>query len=376
MSPTRRDQPVTGDELANGHNRHGSRVLSVVGGYDPGNFIGVAPEAEFLLAKTEDDTQERPIEEDLWVAGLEWADSLGAQVVNSSIGYNQWDDGSGYTVDDLDGQTALTTIAAQTAISRGITIVAAAGNEANTPWKYVTVPADGADVISVGAIDLARRNIAVFSSHGPTADGRIKPDVVAPGVAVVVASGRSAESERDTYALSDYIRISGTSFAAPFVAGISALLIEIHPTWGPREIADALRQSTTDLGDAGPDTLYGWGLVDAAAASGLPLETPGQTIATAPFPNPAVLGGSEGLNSVFFPLQLATREDVGVSIFDLSGTLIAQPVQQRLEAGDYSRDRALRWEVPDRIDSGIYLYRLESETLTRTGRIAIVRDGR
>ena len=367
-------QPVTGDEAVNGQNLHGTRVLSVLAGFDPGHLIGVAPEAEFILAKTEDTTSELPVEEDRWIAGLEWADSLGADIVNSSIGYNTWDDGSGYAYEDLDGQTALTTVAAELAVARGIVIVAAAGNEANTPWQYVTAPADGRGVITVGAISLTGSNIAAFSSHGPTADNRIKPDVVAPGQSVVVASGRSASEDlRDSFAVSEYTRLSGTSFATPLVSGVSALLLQIHPDWGPREVADALRQSAIDLGEAGPDTLYGWGLVDAAAASGLDLEKPEESVAGAPFPNPALVGGAAG-SVVYFPFQLSASGEVSVRIFSLSGTLVAEAVNQSLEAGDYrSRERAPRWEVPDRLDGGIYIYRLESAAFTRTGKIAVIR---
>ena len=127
------DQPITGDEMSNSQNLHGAQVLSLLAGYHPDHFIGVAPDAEYILAKTElDDTlPEMPSEEDRWIAGLEWADSLGAQVVNSSLGYNRWDDGTGYTPADLDGQTALTSVAATLAVRRGIVVVVAAGNEAN-----------------------------------------------------------------------------------------------------------------------------------------------------------------------------------------------------------------------------------------------------
>ena len=138
------DQPITGDEMSSSQNLHGAQVLSLLAGYHPDHFIGVAPDAEYILAKTElDDTlPEMPSEEDRWVAGLEWADSLGAQVVNSSLGYNRWDDGTGYSPANLDGETALTSVAAALAVRRGIVVVVAAGNEANRDWHYITVPAD------------------------------------------------------------------------------------------------------------------------------------------------------------------------------------------------------------------------------------------
>ena len=372
-------QPVTGDELVNGQNLHGTRVLSVLAGFDPGSLVGVAPEADYILAKTEDITSELPVEEDHWIAGLEWADSLGADIVNSSLGYRTWDDGSGYTYEDLDGQTALTTVAAELAVARGIVIVSAAGNEGNTPMHFVDAPADARGVIAVGATSLTDNRIARTSSHGLTVDNRIKPDVVAPGQGVVAASGSSSTADlRDSFTVSKYMRVSGTSFATPLVSGVCALLLQIHPDWGPREVADALRQSARDLGEAGPDTLYGWGLVDAIAASGLEVEQPEGSVSGSPFPNPALVGGAAG-SVVYFPLQLSVMSEVSVRIFDLSGALVAQAVNQSLEPGDYrTRDRALRWDGRNddgqAVPSGIYIYRLESTGLARIGKIAVVRS--
>ena len=222
------DQPITGDEMSSSQNLHGAQVLSLLAGYHPDHFIGVAPDAEYILAKTEldDNMPEMPSEEDRWVAGLEWADSLGAQVVNSSLGYNRWDDGTGYSPADLDGETALTSVAAALAVRRGIVVVVSAGNEANRDWHYITMPADADGAIAVGAVDVPGSGervpqIASFSSRGPTADGRIKPDVVAPGSGVVVADLRRG----------GYVRRGGTSFAAPLVSGVCALLLQKNPEW-------------------------------------------------------------------------------------------------------------------------------------------------
>ena len=239
------DQPVTGDERSGSQNLHGAQVLSLLAGYHPDHFIGVAPDAEYILAKTEldDNMPEMPSEEDRWVAGLEWADSLGAQVVNSSLGYNRWDDGTGYSPADLDGETALTSVAAALAVRRGIVVVVAAGNEANGDWHYITMPADADGAIAVGAVDVpgsgdGTPQIASFSSRGPTADGRIKPDVVAPGSGVVVADLRRG----------GYVRKGGTSFAAPLVSGVCALLLQKNPEWRPDQVLEALRSTALDLG--------------------------------------------------------------------------------------------------------------------------------
>ena len=357
------NQPVTGDETRSTQNIHGAQVLSVLAGYDPGRFIGVAPRAEYLLAKTEDNDTEMPIEEDRWIAGLEWADSLGAQVVNSSLGYNRWDDGTGYTYEQMDGATALTTRAAEAAVRRGIVVVAAAGNEGDGEWRYVTAPADGPGVISVGSVDIPPPGgrpplLAASSSRGPTADGRLKPDVVTPGLGVVVADIRGG----------DYLRTSGTSFAAPLVSGVCALLLQIHPHWTPAQVQEVLQRTAMDLGEAGPDTAYGWGQVDALRASGLQPQLPGAALAGHPFPNPAT---SE---RVYFPVQATGREMAKLRIFDLAGALVYAR-DWMLVAGDYtSPERALVWEIDERTANGLFFYRLRLSSEVRTGKIALARQ--
>jgi subtilisin family serine protease len=322
----------------------------------------VAPDAEYILAKTEDNAAELPVEEDRWIAGLEWADSLGADVVNSSLGYNIWDVGDSYEYGDLDGKTALTTRAAAMAVQRGLVVVVAAGNEGIGPWHYITAPADAEGVITVGSVDVPvgggrLPRIAGSSSRGPTADGRIKPDVVAPGEGVVVADLRGG----------DYLRSSGTSFAAPLVSGICALLLQAHPEWGAAQVLEALRSTALDLGEAGPDTVYGWGQVDALAASGLHLAAPTGSTALAPFPNPA-----HG-QVVYFPFELEQREEVELSVFDLTGNLVFRHSWDSL-AGAYTRSgNAPRWQAGEDIANGLYFYRMRSFSIDRAGTIALVR---
>ena len=354
------DQPLTGNEALSAQNLHGSEVLSLLAADDPGRLVGVAPEAEYLLAKTEDLVRELPIEEDRWIAGLEWADSMGAQVVNSSLGYNIWDDGNGYSYDQLDGKTALTSQAAALAAQRGLVVVVAAGNEGDKAWRYITVPADAEGVIAVGAVQRGADIIARFSSRGPTADQRIKPDVVAPGGAVIVADIRSG----------GYKTTSGTSFSAPLVSGVCALLLQIHPSWGPQQVLQALRETAEDLGPAGPDTTFGWGRVSALRASGLDIRAPESKLVGNPFPNPA----EEGTSRIYFPLQLTVASQVEVHIFDIGGHLVARLPTRWLEAGDYSQvGQAVRWDMPEDLANGLYLYRLIAADLKRAGKIAVVR---
>lgn len=356
------DQPRTGDETRSAQNLHGAQVLSIMAAYDPGRFIGVAPDAEYILAKTEENATELPVEEDRWIAGLEWAVGLGAQVVNSSLGYNIWDVGESYEYADLDGQTALTSIAAAMAVERGVVVVVAAGNEGGSAWHYITAPADTEGVITVGSADIPIDGerlpvIAGSSSRGPTADGRIKPDVVAPGQGVVVADVRGG----------DYKRSSGTSFASPIVSGVCALLLQANPQWKPGDVLSALRSSALDLGEAGPDTIYGWGHIQAFSASGLRISTPEDTAFLNPFPNPAYD------QNMYFPLLLDGREEVRLSIFDVSGTTVFDRVWNMMSGSYVRSDNAPYWPIDRSVASGVYFYRLRSASVNKSGSLAVIR---
>ena len=242
----------TADDLSQdfpGQHNHGTETLSTIGGYMPGELIGPAYNAHFILAKTETISFEQQVEEDWWVQAAEWADSLGADIISSSLGYNSW-----YQYSDMDGQTAVTTIAAAAAASRGILVVNAIGNEGQSGWQKMIAPADAEGIVTVGAVDSTGRR-AAFSSKGPTYDGRIKPDVVAMGVAVRAVNPASTTG---------YLRINGTSFSTPITAGLVALLLEAQPDWTPNQIISAL-QSTGGQA-ALPDTLLGYGLANARDA--------------------------------------------------------------------------------------------------------------
>jgi len=240
------------DDQDNDQRWHGTAVWSVVGGYFADSLVGSAYGVQFALAKTEMVDSEVVAEEDNWVAAVEWADSLGADVVTSSLGYTDW-----YTYEDMDGNTALCTQAADLAVSKGVVVANAAGNERSLPWHYIIAPADGDSVIAVGAVDLQGK-LTSFSSAGPTYDGRIKPDVLACGYRTFCASSSG-----------DYTRMDGTSLSTPLVAGVCALLLEAHPDWDPIQVRDALRNTASRADN--PDNLMGWGIVNVAKASGFSL---------------------------------------------------------------------------------------------------------
>jgi serine protease AprX len=244
-------QNETGDPLAQ-HN-HGTYCWSALGGEYDGKLYGPAYKASFVLAKTEDTRWEKPVEEDDWVAGLEWADSIGAEVASSSLAYMKWDTGGGYTYEDMDGNTAVTTQAADMAASRGIVVCNAMGNE-GPAYHTLDAPADADSILACGAVDESGV-IAGFSSRGPTYDGRIKPEVVARGVATYCAL---------PYAIDDYGGVGGTSLATPLVGGCAAALISAHPDWTAMQAREALMMTANNA--SSPDSTYGWGLLNLFAA--------------------------------------------------------------------------------------------------------------
>ena len=235
-------------EDISGQHNHGTYTWSALGGAAEGNLYGPAYKADFILAKTEDMRSETPIEEDNWTAGMEWADSIGADVISSSLAYSDW-----YTFEDYDGNTCITTIAADIAASLGIVVCNSNGN-GGPGSSTMIAPADADSVIAVGAVN-SSETIASFSSRGPTYDGRIKPEVCAQGVATRCASPSSITSF--TYA-------SGTSLSCPLLGGAAALVIQAHPDWTPVQVREALMQTADNA--ATPNNAYGWGIIDVMAA--------------------------------------------------------------------------------------------------------------
>ncbi len=332
-----------------GVGNHGTYTLSAIGGYDPGNLIGPAYGATYVLAKTENTDWERHVEEDAWVAGAEWADSLGADIISSSLGYSTgFTNGeTGYGWDELDGATAIVTLGADIAASRGILVVNSAGNDGFVaePANTLVAPCDGDSVLAVAAVDAAGVRVS-FSSVGNSADGRIKPDVAARGLSVRCAS---------PFEPAAYMNVSGTSLSCPLVAGAAALLLQARPNATNAQIMDALRQGASQAG--APDRLLGWGIINATASLAvLPTGVgtsprAGDTAGLSAYPNP--------FNpATTIEYTIARRVRVSVEVFDARGARVAVLVDEVKAPGRH----ALAWDARDErgaaLVSGVYVVRL------------------
>jgi len=237
-----------------GTGSHGTNTLSTIGGFFEGELIGPAYKADFILAKTENTDSETSIEEDNWIAAVQWAeDNYGPDVTSTSLGYIDFDDGTGYDATELDGNTAIITVGADIAASLGILVVNSAGNS-GSGTTTIGAPADGDSVLAVGAVE-ASGTRSYFSSVGPSSDGRIKPDVMAMGSSVVVAEAVSG---------SGYTTSSGTSFSCPLTGGVAALLVQMLPTANNMDIIEAMKMTADN--SSSPNNEYGWGIINTKAA--------------------------------------------------------------------------------------------------------------
>ena len=360
-----------------GHDGHGSVVLGVLAGNAPGRLMGVAYRAGYLLAKTEKVSEngrnfERQIEEDWWIAGLEWLEEMGADVVNSSLGYSDW-----YRFKDLDGTTSKLTIAANLAVEKGMPVLVAAGNKGGRLLGdlglagRINVPADGLDVLAIGAVDRNGR-IARFSAHGPTFDGRIKPDLMTLGSGVT-----SINSSTRTRFSSNH---RGTSVSTPLATGVVALLLQAFPLATPKDITRALRSTASQAGK--PDNTAGYGIIHAKATFEALLNQFGHTglsqsvaVESQPEKLSITLGGIKQAAllqnypnpfnaETWMPFRLAFPGRVTIRIHDLYGRLINRLELGELPAGDYSaKQHAAHWDgrnlYGEPVVSGAYFYILE-----------------
>ncbi len=330
---------------------HGVNTLSVIGGYYPGQLIGPAYGATYILARTENDSSETPIEEDNWIAAIEWAESLGVQVTSTSLGYLTYDAPyTSWTWENMDGRTTPITKAAAMAVRKGVIVVNSAGNNgANALHNTLNAPADADSVLTVGAVTPGGVR-ASFSSVGPTTASppRIKPDVMATGTSIYAASSTNAAG---------YMLTQGTSFSCPLAAGTAALLLKSRPTAQPMDVVKALKMTASQSN--APDNLNGWGIIDAVSA--LAFLSNVDTGGTLPeafalfqnYPNP-FNPGTQILYRVPFGAM------VTLTVFDLLGREIRTLVNGNQDAGMYIR----RWDGTTNegrmVAAGVYFYRLEA----------------
>ena len=351
------DDSETADQPGDpeGQDGHGTATLSCVGGKYPGELYGGSYSAGFVLCKTEILDEEIQTEEDYWEEAIEWADSLGADVVSSSLGYLEW-----YTYEDMDGNTAVVTIAADMAAARGIVVVNSMGNEGDDPWLYMIAPADGDSVLSIGAVDIDGDRVD-FSSVGPTYDGRTKPDVMALGSSAYVATTSDTAS---------YGYASGTSFSCPLTAGAVGLLLQARPEWSPNDVIDALHSTATQ--SSSPDTLMGWGIVQAhdamyAGWAGVESgEVPAARVIWAS-PNPTSRG-------TLVEFVLPERGRALVTVYDASGRLVRTLIDRVFPAGPHAVEWDGRDESSHPVASGVYFARLRAAGgVYSSTKVAVVR---
>jgi subtilisin family serine protease len=238
---------VSNDASVNEDDPHGMNCLSIMGANLPGSFVGTSPHADYYLFRTEDAKSEFPIEEVYWLIAAERADSIGAQIITSSLGYTTFDNSFfDHQYNDLNGTGTIVSKAASMAVAKGMIVTNSAGNEGDDPWKYISAPADGINVLAVGAINTSKQ-LAGFSGLGPSADGRTKPDIVSVGV------------NTQLIALDGTVGIgSGTSFSNPNIAGLIACLWQAFPEFSNLEIIQSVKKSSDQF--LNPDNKKGYGI--------------------------------------------------------------------------------------------------------------------
>ena len=343
-----KDMVVHDDDVYTDH-WHGRSVLSCMAAVMPGYLMGTAPEADYVLVRTEEAATEYLVEEDNWVSGAELCDSIGCDLLNTSLGYTQFDDSTmDHSYADLDGLTTRISKAAGIASQKGMVVLNSAGNSGMSAWYYIGPPADAIDILAVGAVGDTGQ-VAPFSSRGPSADGRVKPDVMAMGWGSI---GLDAAGEF-------VVPINGTSFSSPILAGGVACLWQLHPGRTASEIMDAVRRSASHW--TMPNDSMGYGIPDLWAAH-LFLD--------------ATTGSGEGAPSgsaLAWPMPFQDAFDVvlpglagdrtTVQLMDATGRVVHQ---SRLPVGPDGRCRVTGLEA---LPSGLYLFRATDGVRSWTSRM-------
>lgn len=340
---------ILGDLWVFNHSAHGTYVLSTMAGDVPGTYVGTAPKASYFLLRTEDPDREYVMEEYAWVAGAEYADSAGVDVINTSLGYTTFEDSTqNHTYDDLDGDSNVITIGADIAAAKGMIVVVSAGNSGQGAWYYIGSPGDADSVLTVGAVDSFGVS-AGFSSHGPSADGRVKPNVAAQGGPATVATPNG-----------NYFAGNGTSFSSPITAGLMACLRQAHPDKTNMELIDAVERSASQYDN--PDDNVGYGVPNFYLAHLMlkgESETQTEDNLMLAYPNP--------IEDELRLLVYSTKDQKGiVEIFDEAGRQVYS-AETTLHANEYCNIRIdgnpVDWH------QGIYIVRVETESGSYTQKL-------
>lgn len=347
---------VVANESDMGEGSHGTATLSLIGGFKEGQLVGPAFGANYILAKTENTDSETPIEEDNWIAAMEWADSIGVDVTSTSLGYLTFDSPyTSYTWENMDGKTAIITIAADLAVKKGIVVVNSAGNEGyNSTHNTLNAPADGDSVISVGAVG-SNRIRSYFSSVGPTSDGRIKPEIMAMG-----SNDYHASSFGNSYSFG-----SGTSFSCPIVAGVCALLLEANSKLTPMEVLQTLRSTASQ--STNPDNLYGWGIINALNAVNTIItkvdeeKIPEDYYLLTNYPNPF-----NPSTKIRFAIPKSSL--VKIRLVDILGNEIRTLVDKEFEAGISEIELN-----GSGLSSGLYFVNMTTNNINKTLKISLIK---
>jgi serine protease AprX len=317
-------------------NQHGTNVLSLMAANDPESLLAAAPDARYILCITEEVPTEFRVEEYNWIKAAEYADSLGVDIINSSLGYWDFDDPDmDYTSEDMDGETALISVGAAIAAEKGILVVTSAGNYGGRGANSITAPADAKGVLSVGATDMGSERVS-FSSQGPSADGRIKPEVSTFGQQVWLLRSNGNLSTA-----------SGTSFSSPQIAALAAGLWQAKPEWGKDRLIEEILKSSTQALE--PDNLLGYGIPNFLRAYYGPIlqiQTPKEEEEWKVYPNP--IGGS----TLF--LKFGSNESGEFSLLDLRGNVI-----QKTSLNRRNRQTPFEIMIPD-VPAGVYLVEMQS----------------
>lgn len=344
---------VQGDANVYGHSVHGYFVLTTMAADTPGMMIGTAPEAEYVLLRSEDASNEYLLEEYYWTEAAEFADSAGCDIINTSLGYSLFDDTlQDHTLADMDGKTTRITLSSELAASRGMLLVNSAGNAGSSSWGKITAPADAENILSIAAVDSAGA-LAFFSSRGPTSDGRIKPDLAAMGQGVFIG-----------FKEGDVGISNGTSFSSPIIAGAAACLWQANPTNSWKEIMQSMRESGDRYKD--PDTNIGYGLPDFLLADQL-LKGGSRAASTGNasvkiYPNPFS-------NELMVLMNVSRDQRLSYVIYDLSGRKMVDK-SVTLRAG--KRAYLYLSNELGKLASGMYVMKLSSSEIE--GEYRIIRE--